>query len=60
MIKGRKWIEIDGEEVILHAGESILIKKGARIKYSFPFDEPNEYWFVCIPAFSIKTVNREA
>jgi mannose-6-phosphate isomerase-like protein (cupin superfamily) len=59
MVKGRKHIEIDGEEVILQAGESILIKKGARIKYSNPFNEPNEYWSVCIPAFSIETVNRE-
>lgn len=59
MIKGKKLIEIDGEEIILEAGKSIMIKKGARVKYSNPFDQEAEYWAVCIPAFSIDTVNRE-
>jgi hypothetical protein len=36
-----------------------MIKKGARIKYSNPFDEEAEYWSVCMPAFSIDAVNRE-
>ena len=59
MIRGRKQIEIDGELVELQAGESILIKKGARIRYANPFDAESEYISVCIPAFSPDTVNRE-
>ncbi|RAU82254.1 cupin domain-containing protein [Pontibacter arcticus] len=57
--RGRKLIEIDGEEVILNAGETLLIKAGARIRYANPYDEETEYWSVCIPAFDISTVNRE-
>lgn len=57
--RGKKLIEIDGEEVEVNAGESILIKAGARIRYSNPYDHETEYWSICIPAFDINTVNRE-
>lgn len=57
--RGTKIIEIDGESVEVKAGETILIKAGARIRYSNPHDQETEYWSVCIPAFDISTVNRE-
>lgn len=57
--RGKKMIEADGEEVIVTAGQSILIKGGTRVRYSNPFDEPCEYWSVCLPAFNMQTVNRE-
>ena len=59
MIKGRKKIIINEEELILNSGESIHIKKGCRVQYSNPFDEKAEYVSVCIPAFSPELVNRE-
>ncbi len=58
--RGRKMIEVDDEKIILEAGQSILIKAGSRVRYSNPFDEECEYWSVCLPAFSIETVNRES
>lgn len=58
--RGKKQFEIDGEKIILHAGESILIKKGSRVRYSNPFDEDCEYWSVCLPAFSMEAVHRDA
>ena len=58
--RGKKMFEVNGEAVIVKAGESILIKKGSRVRYSNPFDEACEYWSVCIPAFSLDLVNREA
>lgn len=57
--RGRKLIEIDGEDVEVKAGESILIKAGARIRYANPYDEETEYWSICIPAFDVETVHRE-
>lgn len=57
--RGKKMFEVDGEQVIVCAGESILVKKGSRVKYSNPFKEECEYWSVCLPAFSIDLVNRE-
>lgn len=59
IIKGRKQFIIDGETVVLGAGESIRIERGARIQYSNPFDEECEYLSVCTPAFSMERVNRE-
>lgn len=59
IIKGKKQFIIDGETVILEAGQSIKIAKNARVQYSNPFDEPCEYMAVCLPAFSLEKVNRE-
>ena len=58
--RGKKMIEVDGVELVVLAGQSILIKKGSRVRYSNPFDEECEYWSVCLPAFSIEGVHREA
>ena len=57
--RGKKKFEVDGEEIIVSAGQSILIKKGSRVRYSNPFDEECEYWSVCLPAFSMDLVHRE-
>ena len=57
--RGSKLFEVDGEKVVVKAGQSILIKAGSRVRYSNPYAEECEYWSVCIPAFSMNTVNRE-
>ena len=59
IINGKKQFNIDGELVVLEAGQSIKILKGTRIQYSNPFDEECEYIAVCLPAFSMDLVNRE-
>ena len=59
IIRGKKQFEIDGENVVLEAGQSILIEKGARVRYSNPFDAKCEYIAICLPAFSMELVNRE-
>lgn len=59
VIKGTKQVEIDDEVITLHAGETLLIQKGTRVRYSNPFDEPTEYWSLCVPAFSPMSVRRE-
>jgi mannose-6-phosphate isomerase-like protein (cupin superfamily) len=60
VIRGRKQFEIDGETVVLGAGQTILIQKGSRVRYSNPFEQEVEYWSVCVPAFSMEAVNRES
>lgn len=59
IIKGKKQFNINGEIVVLKAGESIQIKKGVRVQYSNPFEQECEYLAVCLPAFSIDLVHRE-
>ncbi|AXG74266.1 cupin domain-containing protein [Flavobacterium arcticum] len=60
IIKGKKQFTIDGEKVILEAGQSIKIKKGARVQYANPFNEPCEYIAICMPAFTIETAHRDS
>ncbi|TGE16566.1 cupin domain-containing protein [Hymenobacter elongatus] len=59
VVRGRKQFEVDGDLIELGAGESLLIKAGARVQYSNPFDAECEYWSICVPAFTMDTVNRE-
>jgi len=59
IFKGKKQFIIDGETIVLGAGESIKINKGTRVQYSNPFDETVEYVSVCTPAFSPDLVHRE-
>ena len=59
IIKGKKQFNIEGELLVLEAGQSIKINRGTRVQYSNPFSEPCEYLSVCYPAFSMDLVNRE-
>jgi mannose-6-phosphate isomerase-like protein (cupin superfamily) len=59
IIKGKKQFIVDGDTVVLNAGESIKIEKNTRVQYSNPFVEPCEYLAICTPAFSMELVNRE-
>lgn len=59
ILKGKKVIEINSEKIVLTQGESILVKKNTRVRYSNPFNEPVEYISVCVPAFSNDKVHRE-
>lgn len=59
IIKGKKQFIIDGDKVVLEAGQSIKIKKNIRVQYSNPFNESCEYIAICLPAFSIDLVHRE-
>lgn len=59
IIKGKKQFNIEGELVVLEAGQSIKVMKGTRVQYSNPFDEECDYLSVCVPSFSVGFVNRE-
>ncbi len=59
IVRGKKLFIIEGETIILEAGQSIKIEKNTRIQYSNPFDAECEYIAICLPAFSMDLVNRE-
>lgn len=59
IIKGKKQFIIDGETIVISAGESIFVPKHTRVQYSNPFLEPCEYLAICTPAFEISKANRE-
>lgn len=59
VLKGKKQFIIEGETIILKAGESIKIESHTRVQYSNPFTDSCEYIAICTPAFSLDLVNRE-
>jgi mannose-6-phosphate isomerase-like protein (cupin superfamily) len=59
IIRGKKQFVIEGEVVVLEAGQSIKIEKNTRVQYSNPFEEPCEYIAICTPAFDFTKVHRE-
>ena len=59
IIRGQKQFIVDGETIVLKAGESIKIHKNVRVQYSNPFTEECEYIAICTPAFSMEKAHRE-
>lgn len=59
IIRGKKQFVIEGDTIILEAGQSIKIEKNTRVQYSNPFEAECEYLAICTPAFSMDLVNRE-
>lgn len=59
IIKGKKQFIIDGDTIVLHAGQSIKIDRNTRVQYSNPFEAECEYMAICTPAFSPDSVHRE-
>lgn len=60
IIKGKKQFIIEDKVIVLEAGQSIKIEKNTKVQYSNPFEKDCEYIAVCLPAFSIDKVHREA
>jgi mannose-6-phosphate isomerase-like protein (cupin superfamily) len=59
MIRGCMRIEIDGEHIDLDAGQAIWTEPGKKVRYSNPFENENEYYAVCIPAFGPEAAHRD-
>ncbi|CAM2832902.1 cupin domain-containing protein [Flavobacterium frigoris] len=59
IIKGKKQFSIEGDIIVLEAGQSIKIEKNTRVQYSNPFGEPCEYIAICKPAFDFAKAHRE-
>lgn len=57
--KGKLLAVIDGEKIEVSSRESLLVKKGAKVKFTNPFDFPVRYWSICLPPFTLDTVHRE-
>jgi ethanolamine utilization protein EutQ len=44
----------------VHAGQAVIAHAGEWVRYSTPNDGGAEYIAVCLPAFSMETVHRDA
>lgn len=59
VVRGSLQVELKDGTHYVHAGQAILVEKGEWVRYSTPFEGGAEYVAICMPAFSIDTVNRE-
>lgn len=60
MLRGKLAVELPTGVRALLAGESLFVPAGLRVRYGNPFTEECEYFAVCLPAFALDTVHRDA
>ena len=59
VLKGMLRVRTEKETLDVKAGQAVLVKSGEWVQYSSPEPEGAEYIAVCLPAFSLGTVNRD-
>lgn len=60
VLRGTIRVEHEGGALDVHAGQAVVTKPGEWVRYSSPGPDGAEYVAVCIPAFSMETVHRDA
>jgi ethanolamine utilization protein EutQ len=60
VLKGMLRVEHGGGSIDVRAGQAIITQRGEWVRYSTPEPEGSEYIAVCLPAFSVDTVHRDA
>lgn len=59
VLRGTMRVEFEGGVLDVRAGQAVVTAPGEWIRYSTPEAGGAEYVAVCVPAFSIDTVNRD-
>jgi mannose-6-phosphate isomerase-like protein (cupin superfamily) len=59
VVKGTLRVEHRDGVLDVSAGQAVIAHKGEWVRYSTPGEEGAEYFAVCLPAFSMDTVNRD-
>jgi mannose-6-phosphate isomerase-like protein (cupin superfamily) len=60
VLRGMLRVTTKGGSIDVRAGEAVIAHQGEWVQYSTPEDEGAEYVAVCVPAFSIDSVHRDA
>ena len=60
VLKGTLHVKHERGEMDVTARQAVIAHGGEWVQYSTPFGGGAEYIAVCLPAFSVETVNREA
>jgi mannose-6-phosphate isomerase-like protein (cupin superfamily) len=59
VLRGTLRVEHREGSLDVHAGQAVIAHRGEWVRYSTPAEEGAEYIAVCLPAFSMSTVNRD-
>ena len=60
VLRGMLRVEHEGGSLDVHAGQAVVSAPGEWVRYSTPERGGAEYVAVCLPAFSMETVHRDA
>jgi mannose-6-phosphate isomerase-like protein (cupin superfamily) len=60
VLKGTLRVEHKGGALDVHAGQAVMAHAGEWVRYSTPDADGAEYIAVCLPAFSMESVHRDA
>lgn len=60
VLRGTVQVEHEDGAIEVHAGQAVHCRPGEWVRYSTPYSEGAEYVSICLPAFSIRMVNRDA
>ena len=60
VLKGMLRVEHAGGSTDVRAGQAVVAHRGEWVRYGTPEPEGAEYIAVCLPAFSMDTVHRDA
>src|ERR1043166_8208501 len=60
VLRGALRVTTKSGSLDVRAGEAVIAHAGVWVQYSTPGDDGAEYVAVCLPAFSIDTVHRDA
>ena len=60
VLRGMLRVEHCGGAIDVQAGQAVLTRKGEWVRYSTPEPGGAEYIAVCVPAFSVESVHRDA
>jgi mannose-6-phosphate isomerase-like protein (cupin superfamily) len=59
VLRGLVRVEYEGGSMDVSAGQAVVTAPGEWVRYSTPEAGGAEYIAVCLPAFSMETVNRD-
>ena len=59
VVRGELTLELNNNEVVVSAGESIVAPKGVRVRYANTSASNAEYIALCMPAFRPDRVHRD-
>ena len=60
VVRGMLRVTTKSETIDVRAGQAIVTHAGEWVQYSTPEPDGAEYFAVCVPAFSMETVHRDA
>jgi len=60
VLRGMLRVDHAAGSLDVRAGEAVILRRGEWVRYSTPEAEGAEYIAVCLPAFSLESVHRDA